>query len=192
MNRACSVCDSTRFRVWWRPPRAPGPVVRCEECGFVYVNPIETDKALILDGPVLGGRSPHLLESCDLADIEGSWEQSMMEEHLREMPAKRVNARQALSRINRLSPSRGNLLDVGCFCGVLLDVAAKDGWNCWGVEPLVIPAIHARGAFGLRIITNTLRNAGLEAGSFDVITSFQVFEHLVRPEEEISEIRRLL
>ena len=191
-KRRCSVCGEDDPAYLFRPPQSPGPVVSCKKCGFVYVNPIETTQALIQEGSVLGGRPAYLLESSNLDDIDGSWEQPIIEGYLHESPAKRVNAQDALRHIGNLTASHGRLLDIGCFCGLFLSVASQAGWECDGIEPLVMPAIYARGHFGLRVVTDTLRDDTYPQEFFDVVTCFQVFEHLINPDQEIQRIRRIL
>lgn len=66
------------------------------------------------------------------------------------------------------------------------------GWDCYGIEPLVMPSIYARGKHGLNVITDTLHDDTFPPEFFDVITSFQVFEHLIRPDDEIHRIRHIL
>ena len=161
-------------------------------CGFVYVNPIETTRALIQEGPVLGDYPPHLLESSAIEDIQGCWEQPIIEEHIRELPAKKINARDALLHINSLTRGSGRLLDFGCFCGVFLSVASQAGWDCHGIEPLVAPSIYARAALDLPVITDTLHENTYPPEFFDVVTAFQVFEHLIHPDREIEKMRRML
>jgi 2-polyprenyl-3-methyl-5-hydroxy-6-metoxy-1,4-benzoquinol methylase len=192
LERGCPVCQQDESCYWFRPSLSPGPVVRCKECGFVYVNPIETTEALIQQGPNLGDYHARLLESSNLDDIEGSWEQSVMDEYLRELACKEVNAKDALARIVDLAESPGTLLDIGCFCGVFLSVASRAGWDCYGVEPLVMPAVYARGHYGLRVVCDTLRDDSYPLEFFDVVTSFQVFEHLVHPDQQIGKIARVL
>lgn len=192
LKRICSICGQKNYDYWYKPAQSPGPVVKCQECGFVYVNPIQSTKALIQEGPVLGNRSIHLLESSNLDEIQGSWEQPIIEKYLKESYAKRLNAREALAHLNDFVPDRGAILDFGCFCGVFLSVAAQDGWDCYGLEPLVMPAIYARGHFDLRVTTDTLRENSYPADFFDAVTAFQVFEHLIYPEKEIEKIDRIL
>lgn len=62
----------------------------------------------------------------------------------------------------------------------------------FGLEPLPATAVYARSKFGLNIITDTLRETTYPPEYFDVITSFQVFEHLPSPEEDIKKLRRFL
>jgi 2-polyprenyl-3-methyl-5-hydroxy-6-metoxy-1,4-benzoquinol methylase len=156
------------------------------------VNPIETTKALIQDGPVLGDRPAHLLQSSNVDDIKGSWEQPLIEGYMRELPAKKLNAQDVLRHISGLFRRRGTLLDIGCGCGAFLSVACQEGWDCYGIEPLVMHAIFARAHFGLRIVTDTLCDDTYPPEFFDVVTAFQVFEHLLHPDQEIEKIRRIL
>ncbi len=191
-KRKCSVCGEDDFVYLFRPSQSPGPIVRCKKCSFVYVHPIETTQALIQEGPVLGGRPAYLLESSNLDEIDGSWEQPIIKGYLTEWSARKINAQDALRHISDLTVNHGRLLDIGCFCGLFLSVASQAGWECDGIEPLVMPAIYARGRFGLHVITDTLRDDTYPQEFFDVVTSFQVFEHLINPDQEIQKIRRIL
>lgn len=192
LNRTCPVCGANHYQEYFRPPRSPGPIVKCKECGFVFVNPVKATKSLIQKGPVGGRQAPHLLESSNLEDIAGSWEQPLLEGYKAEFSAKRLNALDALQHISKYAKSRGTLLDVGCGAGLFLSVAAQEGWDCYGIEPLVMHAIFARAQFGLHIVTDTLSEDTYPAEFFDVVTAFQVFEHLIRPDQELDKIRRIL
>lgn len=191
-KRICPVCGSDDPRPWLHPPQSPGPVVRCARCSFVYVNPIETMKSLIAEGPVSDTQSSSLLTSANANDIKGRWEEPIIEGYMREVQFKRENAVEILHRIESLQPQRGRLLDVGCFCGVFLSVAAERGWDCDGLEPLIGPSIYARSHYGLRVVTDTLRATTFPPNQFDVVTAFQVFEHLIEPDKEIEIILPML
>lgn len=192
MNRACCVCGASDNEFLYKPAHSPGPVVRCKACGFVFVNPIETDKSLITEGPVLGDRSPDLLHSANLDEIRGSWEEPIIEGYIAELRPKQVNAEEALMHINKLAGQRGKILDYGCFCGVFLSVAQQQGWDAYGIEPLVMPSIYARGNFGVKVTTDTLRQDTFPADYFDVVTAFQVFEHIVDPQDSLRKIHHII
>jgi 2-polyprenyl-3-methyl-5-hydroxy-6-metoxy-1,4-benzoquinol methylase len=192
MERRCCVCGQDDYTFMFQPPRSPGPIVQCKNCGFVYVNPVETTQSLIQVGPVLKDRPEYLRTSSDLNEIKGSWEEPIIEGYMKELPAKRKNAREALGHIDAIAPKRGKILDVGCFCGVFLSVAAEDGWDAYGMEPLVMPSIYARGTFGLKVTNDTLREDSFAPETFDAATAFQVFEHIIDPTTEILKIRKFL
>lgn len=188
----CCVCGSHRTQPLYRPQRSPGPVVRCRGCGFTYVSPVEDDRALINDGPVLRGDDPAVLSSTDLNDLEGSWESQIFPEKQAELPALRRNANDALQRIARFVQPPGRLLDFGCGWGFFLAEAQRSGWEPYGLEPLPAPAIYARVHAGATVVSDTLRAESFPERFFDVITSFQVFEHLPEPDAVLAQLARLL
>lgn len=190
--RTCPVCGGNRTRPFLAPPKSPGPVVKCETCGFVFVNPITATRALIEKGPGIGRNAAHLLTSANLDAIKGSWEEPLLESGKSEFPAKRLNAKDALHRLAKYAKTRGTLLDLGCGTGLFLSVAAQEGWDCYGIEPLAMHSIFARGYFGLRVVTDTLSDETYPPEFFDAVTSFQVFEHLIHPDEELEKIKRIL
>ena len=188
----CPLCGNKDCAPFLTPPNSPGPIIKCVECAFVFVSPIEEPDQLILDGPVLFDRPQELLFSSDPDLIAGSWEEPVIHEYLLEEISRRSNAAEALTKIHRFRKPPGKLLDIGSFCGIFLDTARHAGWECQGIEPLVMPAIYSRAHFGLSVITDTLRKNTFPPASFDVITAFQVFEHMVDPVGELEKIRKIL
>jgi cyclopropane fatty-acyl-phospholipid synthase-like methyltransferase len=83
------------------------------------------------------------------------------------------------------------LLDVGCHIGVFVEIAARHGWDAWGVEPSHWAAMQAQQA-GLQVVEGTMETAGFDNASFDVITMWDVIEHLEQPSAEVSQAFRLL
>lgn len=190
--RNCSVCGESAYKIWYQPRHSRGPIVQCALCGFVYVSRLQSSKAIIEDGPVLDGGAEDLLTSSDVTVIKGTPEETLIEQYKNEIDAKTANAQDALRRLSPFALTRGKILDIGCFCGIFLNSARSDGWEPYGLEPLVMPAIYARGFFGLDVKTDTLKNGLYPTNFFDAITAFQVFEHLLHPEVEIKKIREIL
>lgn len=95
---------------------------------------------------------------------------------------------QKLRQIERYSPEKGYLLDIGAGSGDFLLTARKRGWKIAGTEP----HINARTkAFkkGVSLLENTKL---LQAGQFQVITLWHVLEHIPDFQAQIKEIDRLL
>ncbi len=83
------------------------------------------------------------------------------------------------------------LLDVGCHIGVFLEIAQERGWEAWGVEPSRWAAREALSR-GLQVIEGTLDDVHLADEFFDVITMWDVIEHLADPLTELRRSQRLL
>ncbi len=85
----------------------------------------------------------------------------------------------------------GRILDAGSGSGYFLDTAMERGWEAHGTEydPVVVQACQAR---GIHMQQGVLDPRSYEQNSFDVITSFEVLEHLVDPMSELIHITRLL
>ena len=76
---------------------------------------------------------------------------------------------------------KGSLLDVGCATGdFLFAFQAASGWDVIGLEIVPEAAAVAR-AKGLTIIERDLEAANLADNSFDVITLWDVLEHMPNP-----------
>lgn len=73
-----------------------------------------------------------------------------------------------------------DLLDVGCSTGAFLHSAMRLGVRAQGVEPAPKAVDRAREA-GLIVHQGMVQDQDLPANSFDVVTLFEVIEHLKEP-----------
>jgi 2-polyprenyl-3-methyl-5-hydroxy-6-metoxy-1,4-benzoquinol methylase len=144
------------------------PIVQCQQCGLVYTNP-RIDDSQILDS-YQAVEDPLYLEERDGRVLT-------FERHLRPL--------------EKLHAPPGKLLDVGAYTGVFVEIASQHGWEAWGVEPSRWAVEQAR-ARGLRMIEGTLATSGLADASIDVVTMWDVIEHLTDPFAEIQQAYRLL
>jgi 2-polyprenyl-3-methyl-5-hydroxy-6-metoxy-1,4-benzoquinol methylase len=163
---------------------------------MVYIAIIEDNHALIFDGPVTHGQTgPKILTSSNLDDVRESWEFKLLPDKEVEWPALQQNAIDAIRRIelhhNKPRTER-RILDFGSGWGFFLAVAKERGWTTYGLEPLPASAVYARSTFGLNITTDTLHENTFPPNFFDVITSFQVFEHLPYPKEDVQHLYKTL
>jgi len=83
-------------------------------------------------------------------------------------------------------------LDVGCSSGALLEVAIRCGFTAHGAEPAEQAANTASEISNAHVFKGFLHNAKYPDNHFDIITLFEVIEHLTDPIELISEITRIL
>lgn len=142
------------------------PVVRCQDCGFLYSSRVFTAEALsayYTQG--FGGLRHQMGQSVNAA----------------------VNAA-LLPRLLHLRPGM-RLLDVGAGYGYLLArLAGRHGVQGTGVEPSHQEAAFARDSLGVNVVPAMLADAGLDKASFDVVASFEVIEHVPQPPDFIHEL----
>ena len=72
-------------------------------------------------------------------------------------------------------------LDVGCASGVLLEVAMDRGLAASGIEPAASAAAVARARSGAPVLSAAIDEAVLPVASQDVISLFDVLEHVPAP-----------
>lgn len=88
--------------------------------------------------------------------------------------------------------SEYSLLDVGCSSGSLLLIAREMGFtDIKGVEPAEKAAETAK-KLGFNIFTGFLDQAAYPDNSFDIVTLFEVIEHLEEAQSIAREIHRIL
>lgn len=91
----------------------------------------------------------------------------------------------------RTPSNPASLLDVGCSSGALLGIAKNMGFEVSGVEPAARAAQTAKGK-GFNVFQGYLKDAGYQDNAFDVITLFELLEHIAEPVELLAECRRIL
>jgi len=102
------------------------------------------------------------------------------------------NMRQFLARIMKYK-SKGALLDVGCALGFFVELAQKSGFDAYGFDPSSYAVGEAKKLVGEgRIEKGTINTVGYREKSFDVITLFDVFEHLNDPGRDIERLAGFL
>ncbi len=168
---ACAVCGESRaaFLFSARDPDGLSPepfgLVRCGNCGLVFVSPRPAAQALgRYYSPGYYGK-PGLVAGLFLA----------------ERAAKAAAGR-----------APGKILDVGCGEGSFLAAMARRGWDAHGVEISKEGAARASARPGVKICGRPLEECGFEPGSFDLVTLWHSIEHAADPESLLKRAAELL
>ena len=93
------------------------------------------------------------------------------------------------------SPTKGTLLDVGCGEGVFVNYAQQNGFHAFGIDFSQDSIDAGKRLFGLKTTYRcALQEVAEKTGvsQFDVITSFEVLEHLENPKKFLAGLSRLL
>lgn len=174
---ACYMCGSRDRRVRFNEHMID--LVECSSCGFVYVTPQldeEGLKALYQDAYWQSARAKDYGYTNYLNDAE-------------------LYLKTFKKRIKNITAHRdgGRLLDVGCAAGFFLKVAKDHGFEIHGIDVAVPMLTYARETLGLENIQEGfLEHAGFPDKHFDVITLWDVIEHLPDPLHVLKETRRLI
>jgi SAM-dependent methyltransferase len=167
--RRCPVCDT--------PPACGLFVkdgfrhVKCQVCGLIYVS-------LVLRGDVL---DKYWREEQAWAAVLNSAPQMDLDRlkylYGLEMAAARLTGR--------------HLLDVGSGSGGFVRLAEEEGWSSTALE-LNMANSRLLAEQGFQVIVKHLELSDLPPRSFDLISFWEVLEHLPDPRAVLSEARRLL
>ena len=184
-NIACNLCGSDKYKVLIKPRikdfdpleiltaskgiRGTQRIVCCSNCGLVYVNP-RIGAEIVAD----------------------SYRQAIDEVYVQGAAGRQHTFAQCVKKITRWRRPPGRLLDVGCAAGFFVHEARKYGWDAIGIEPSKWLVNWGVANLGEKLYTGTLRQGGFKDGEFDVLTMWDVLEHVPDPISELNECYRVL
>jgi len=143
-------------------------MVRCRKCGLVRSDP-----------------------SADQAGLSDLYERSSFD-YAAEVPNLRRTYARYLAKARIHSRGR-SLLEIGCGSGFMLEEALAQGYETVrGVEPSHKAIAAAPPSVRDRIVPGIMRPGLFEAGEFDTVCMFQVFDHLPEPGAVLDQVREVL
>lgn len=163
-ERPCDLCGSRRRTLRYEVDGYP--IVRCDQCGLVFVGLAQTAQELAAFYDSDYWEDP---------EAQGYGGYAAAEERKRHHFAGLLGELEALG-------NAGDLLEVGSAYGYFLDEARRRGWRrVRGIEPSRHAAAHAREELGLEVTSEPLSQLPAEPGSVDCIVMWDVVEHLPDP-----------
>ena len=134
-------------------------------------------------------RSIPPVSSSELADLYRDVEDP---DYFTSEQERRATFRESLKAIERypFTGPPGRLLEIGASVGLFLDEARECGWKAVGIEPSRWAAEQAQ-ANGLDVFNGTLEEYRSN-GHFDVVVSWDVWEHLTDPVGAVARVAELL
>jgi SAM-dependent methyltransferase len=170
----CGACGQEDAKVWLEgPDRFYGDselfrLLRCSHCGLVWLaNPPKPEDM----GRHYGPDYDRLISNCG------------------ETSPERWRARRAAIARHK---SAGALLDLGCSSGAFLEAVKGPAWHLYGIEMSAEAAKKAEARAGARVFVGDILDAPFAPESFDVVTCFDVLEHVYEPRAVLAKVREWL
>lgn len=149
--------------------RGTQTIVKCKSCGMIYANPRPAPSVVV-----------------------ESYASSVDEIYVGAGAAREATFRRCAKILEQFVPKRGKLLEVGSAAGFFLKAAREAGWDARGVEPSRWLAEYGIEKNGVEILPVTLQDARFPDACFDVVTMWDVLEHVPDPLQDLHEIYRIL
>ena len=164
------MCNSYHIADHWPTRRIAGnkAILWCAKCGFGWQHPLPTPEMI-----------QNYYSEFSTYNLPGANE-------------KEKSSRRRLNRINHLKPNRGRLLDIGSGLGHFLALARKEGWDVAGVEPQKSAAEYCRKHQNIDVYRGFVEELDLKPETFDVVTLWDVLEHVHEPLQFLAESARLV
>lgn len=169
--QSCNLCGHADFVPLLR--KEGFDLVRCKRCDLVFVaNPPEAEELARLYSFDAGYHAKLERDSIstEFHRREAELNLRMLQRHARP----------------------GRLLDIGCSTGLFLAAAGKAGWQVQGLEYSPDSSRVARDVHELDVKTGALTADIYPPDSFDVVTLWDVIEHLPDPSSTMKLIPRIL
>lgn len=155
-TRPCPVCGSTNERFLFH--KEGGTYVKCNDCEMVFLNPVLKDEFLMEYYS-----SAHDFQSKTVS-ADPDFYSSIYLKGLELLKNSNING--------------SKILDFGCSAGFFLNLARDNGWSdTFGLELNRSEFEHAI-KDGHKVYNQVIEEVNFEDNKFDVITLWDVFEHL--------------
>ncbi len=158
----CIVCESTKLKDL--PNYEKAYLCQCRNCDMVFTKRIPSKE-----------------------ELESYYSNYGTNHYRSKLTIKRYNELLDVFEKNRKT---NNILDIGCGVGFFLEEAKKKGWNVYGSEygEKLVTICEEK---GIKMHNGTIAEFTSEV-KFDIITSFEVIEHINDPISELKKVHKLL
>lgn len=168
MNKTCLICGANEHQVVFR--EFDVDIMRCLSCGHVF--------------STYPGQK----------DYSGYWGEGVTEsEAFLWWDQAHRKAFEAFCK-KFIAGKKGKLLDVGCGLGYFVKkISLYPDWEVYGYEISPAAVDYAKRSLGLKnVFAGRVQNSQFPAKSFDIITLWDVLEHILQPDSFLGYLHSLL
>ena len=167
----CPICAETYFSEWGKVQAYS--ILKCRACGIGLTAPFPTKEQLA----ELNSKNYPLEQRIQTYMSRQDYFERRYKKYV-------ANIKQVITD--------GCLLDVGCNIGLFMKVAREAGYAVKGVELNENCAAYGRKEFHLDIYSKYLEDIAFPDETFDVITLFDILEHIPDIGSFVDELKRIL
>jgi len=173
-NNACPICGEKFYFQNQKIPKQR--FIKCRNCGVFSIDPVDpNDLDKGLEKAELMTQNIYLHEKKISQHMDYRFRDLAFGEYIEEINKYKVY---------------GNILDIGCGIGSFLLAIKKFGWNEYGIE--LSSAANLAIELGLNVFQTDFLNTQFDKDFFDVITLFDVIEHISEPIIFLEKIKTIL
>lgn len=151
--------------------KPPWTLVKCTNCGLVYLNPRPFKE--------------------EIRNIYGTHSYFSRYGMIEDYPVADYSKKRLMQIENNKFSSR-RILDVGCGTGHFLNYAHSRGWDTYGVDISPWAGKYIKDKFNFKIFIGELEDARFQSNFFNVVHMSHVLEHVRNPSATLKEGRRIL
>lgn len=166
MSTKCLLCNSTNITRWKKINNFF--LLRCNTCYIVFLWPQLKKRSIKVVNEKFYGSQP----DCDKVFYQ-------------------QRAKFFINKINKFK-KKGSILDIGSGFGHNLAIAKKSGYMVQGIEISVGAARYSKSKYNLDIINHDFNSVEINSNSFDVITMYDVLEHMKNPNISLNKAHNIL
>lgn len=191
VNDSCLICDSFTTSAYIHLKSNNLLALKCKQCGHIFVKNSPITSNNIADYYTMADfKGNRLLQELEYPDYYSDCFAGYNEKLDSSLVLKQFHEK--ANYFKSEFPHGGRLLDVGCATGVFLDMMKKEEWDVEGVEISEELALYANKSFSVKVHIKDLTREEFDCEPFDVITLFDVIEHIPDPNQMINACKNLL
>jgi 2-polyprenyl-3-methyl-5-hydroxy-6-metoxy-1,4-benzoquinol methylase len=179
--KQCLICNNSKFENFlectdYFLSGENFTLVKCSECGFVFINPrpFPTELSKYYDSP------DYISHSGTSKGLVGFIYKKI----------RRYTHSKKVKLVSKYTRGK-SILDIGCGSGELLNLFKLNNWETLGIEPNQSARDFAKTNYNISIL-NENELSSIPSNSKDVITLWHVLEHVSGLNERMLELKRIL
>ncbi len=182
----CLICSSSRlnfsFSYYSEYDRQKFDIFTCQDCGSLICLPIYTKEELLKLYP-----EDYLFKRIRRGNLL-----LRMYNYVEWLLIYRPTITKRIKLLNKFKKDgRIKILDIGCGSGLFLEEAKREGFDIQGVD-FSKDALEAKKRLKDDVFIGDFLEVDFSENSYDIITLFYVFEHLLSPREIFKKINKIL